>query len=40
LSRACVGADDELADEVIATVRDQLLADTGESSSRRNPRRA
>jgi TetR/AcrR family transcriptional regulator, transcriptional repressor for nem operon len=40
LSRACVGADDALADEVIATVRDQLLADTGESSSRRNPPRA
>jgi TetR/AcrR family transcriptional regulator, transcriptional repressor for nem operon len=39
LSRACVGADDALADEIIATVRDELLADTGKSSSR-NGRRA
>jgi len=40
LSRACVGADDALADEVIATVRDQLLADTEGSSKRRNSHRA
>jgi len=39
LSRACVGADDALADEVIATVRDQLLADTGKSRPRRSVRR-
>lgn len=39
LSRACVGADDALADEVIATVRDKVLADTAKSSSRRNARR-
>ena len=38
LSRACVGADDALADEVIATVRDQLLTDTGTSTTRRNAR--
>src|SRR5262245_19884713 len=40
LSRACAGADDALADEVLATVRDQLLADTGTPSKRRNPRGA
>ncbi len=39
LSRACVGADDTLADEVIATVRDELLADTAQPPSRRNARR-
>ena len=39
LSRACVGADDALADEVIATVREQLLADSGKSPPRRNARR-
>jgi len=38
LSRACVGADDALADEVIATVRDQLLTETGTSTTRRNAR--
>ncbi|MBV9627472.1 MAG: TetR/AcrR family transcriptional regulator [Xanthobacteraceae bacterium] len=39
LSRACVGADDALADEVIATVRDRLLADSGKPSPRRSARR-
>jgi len=40
LSRACVGADDALADEVIATVRDQLLGQDQSPPSRRNARRA
>ena len=40
LSRACVGADDALADEVIATVRDQLLGQDQSPRSRRGSRRA
>jgi TetR/AcrR family transcriptional repressor of nem operon len=40
LSRACVGADDALADEVIVTVRDQLLGQDQSPPSRRNARRA
>jgi TetR/AcrR family transcriptional repressor of nem operon len=40
LSRACVGADDALADEVIATVRDQLLGQDQSPQSRRGSRRA
>ncbi len=40
LSRACVGADDALADEVIATVRDQLLGPDQSPPSRRSARRA
>ncbi len=39
LSRACVGADDALADEVIATVRNQLLAEDQSSPSRPGSRR-
>jgi TetR/AcrR family transcriptional regulator, transcriptional repressor for nem operon len=39
LSRACVGADDALADEVIATVRDRLLGGSGKQPPRRKARR-
>jgi TetR/AcrR family transcriptional repressor of nem operon len=37
LSRACTGADDALADEVLASVREQLLGDGKPKASRSRP---
>jgi TetR/AcrR family transcriptional repressor of nem operon len=37
LSRACTGADDALADEVLASVREQLLGNTKSKAGRSRP---